>query len=985
MKPEKIFSFCTGLAVMFLFAPHAFNQNSVLSVGVWHKLAITESGIYKITYNDLLNVGINPTMINPKFIRIYGNGGNMLPEINNAFRYEDLVENAIVVSGEDDNVFDPGDFILFFGEEPVTWTLNEPGGYFRHKLNTYSEKTCYFLNFDTGPGKRIEVAEPVSEAPTHIRSTYSARKYNELEEVNLIRSGRRWFGESFQDQLTYTWNFDLPHMDASSQVLMEVALAARSSDASHLNVKINSNPVKLVEVNPVAWNSTLYARFKQDTAMFSPLINPVVIELEYIQANDSSAAWLDYFSLNYRDSLILDNNPLQFRDITSVGTGQVTLFRIKGANADTKIWNFTDRMNIKSVSGNLSGDLLEFKTKTDSLQEFIAFSGNNFNSPDYVGVVENQNLRGADPVDYVIVAHDDFKTHAGQLAAFHESIGDLTTMVVTTGQVYNEFSSGIQDISAIRDFLKQMYDKSGGGKPQYLLLFGTGSFDYKNILAGNNHFVPAWQSSESLNLVSSMCTDDYYGWLDNGEGIEGYMDIGIGRLPVKTGAEATAMVNKIISYASDPATFGNWKNEVCYTADDGDINLHLDQAEELALISAEKYNVTKNYLDFYTLVQTPEGPRYPEANALINEKINVGLFMINYIGHGSPESLAEERVVESDDIETWENSDRLPVMIASACNFARFDDPEINSGGVQAVLKEYGGIIGLFGAVRSTYASSSYEINKSLIELFVDQDNSIQTLGGMMHHAKTMQLSTQRAWTLLGDPALRISFPNHAVHTDSINGVFAGLMTDTVAPGSPVAISGHVANMNGDILADYNGTLSVKVFERPYERLTLGNQSTSVIVPIVMQDSVLLTVETEVVNGQFSFNFSLPVDMDEEYGLLRLSYYAYNSNEDASGNYTQIMVGGQVSSVPELALDNAFVQLYPTIASGHFYIVTSGQTHIVDLQLFDLTGKQAFSRQITGITGGIPFRVDLPHLKPGLYLAQLQTGNAFQTVKVVIR
>jgi hypothetical protein len=635
MKSKKIFSIGIGLVFMFLFSNDALNQNSVLSEGVWHKLAVTETGVYKIGYSDLLDYGIDPANLNPKFIRIYGNGGNMLPEVNDAFRYEDLVENAIFVSGEDDNAFDPGDFILFFGEEPVSWTLNEPGGFFKHKKSTYSEQTCYFLNFDKGPGKRIEAAEPVAEDPTHIRSTYSARKYYELEEVNLIRSGRRWFGESFQDQLTYTWTFDLHHMDISSPVILDVALAARSTDASHLSIKINSNPVKLVEVIPVAWNAAQYARFKQDTAAFFPMNNPMIIELEYLKGNDSSLAWLDYFALNYRDSLIMDNNQLLFRDLTSVGTGQVSLFKITGANADTKIWNFTDPMNIKSVAGNLSGDLMEFKSKTDSLQEFIAFTGNNFGSPDYVGVVQNQNLRGADPVDYVIVVHDDFMTQAGLLAAFHESIGDLTTLVVTTDQVYNEFSSGIQDISAIRDFLKQMYDESAGEKPQYLLLFGTASFDYKDILGGNTNFVPAWQSSESLNLVSSMCTDDYYGWLDDGEGIEGFMDIGIGRLPVKTGAEATAMVSKIINYASNPATFGNWKNEVCYTADDGDNNLHLGQAEGLALISSENYNVTKNYLDFYTLVQTAEGPRYPEANALINAKINEGVIMINYTGHGS--------------------------------------------------------------------------------------------------------------------------------------------------------------------------------------------------------------------------------------------------------------------------------------------------------------------------------------------------------------
>jgi len=973
------------LICMLLWLNQGHPQNSVLTTGEWHKLTVSETGIYRITYNDLLGFGINPALINPKFVKIYGNGSQMLPEVNNAFRYEDLVENAIMVVGEEDNSFDPGDYILFYGEAPVNWTYTGSGGFFRHKLNIYSGKTCYFLNFDTGLGKRIGSAEPVSEPPTHIRSTYSARQFHELEQVNLIRSGRRWFGESFQDQLTHSWTFNLSHIDLSSPVVMDVALAARSTETSHLSIKINGNPVKLVEVNPVSWNAAQYARFKQDTAIFILQNNPLIIDLEYLKANDSSMAWLDYFTLNYRDSLIMNTDQFLFRDITSTGSGQVALFRLSGANAQTKIWKVTDPMDISSISGTLSGDLFEFKVKTDSLQEFIAFSGNDFNSPDYLGLVENQNLRGTDPVDYVIVVHDDFKDQAEQLAAFHETASGLTTLVVTPSQIYNEFSSGIQDITAIRDFMKLMYDKSAGEKPKYLLLFGTASFDYKGIMADNTQFVPAWQSSESLNLVSSMCSDDYYGWLDNGEGVEGYMDIGIGRLPVRTAAEATSIVNKIIGYASNPATFGSWKNEVCYTADDGDNNLHLSQAEQLAEITHEHYNITKNYLDFYALVQTPEGPRYPEARQVIKARMNEGVMLMSYTGHGGADGWAEEKVLEPGDIESWENAGKLPVMIAATADFARFDDPAVISGGVQAILRENGGVIGLFSPVRPTFSGSNFTISKKLTELFFEPEDSVHTLGSLMFNAKSVQLATHRAWALLGDPALKILFPGHVIHTGFINGVPAGLMTDTIAPGSTVSVSGHVENKNGDVLTDFSGIMTIRVFERSYIRSTLGNESSSIIVPVEIQDSVMLTMETEVVNGQFNFSFSLPLDMDEEYGLLRLSYYAHNSAEDASGNYNQIMVGGQVSSTPEFAVDNEFVQLYPTIASDHFNITISGKNTVVDMHLFDVTGKHLFHERITGMTTGTPSRVDLPQLKPGLYLATIQSENTIQTIKVVIR
>jgi hypothetical protein len=985
MKSDFLIFSGSVMICMVLWVHQVHSQNSVLTSGEWHQLAVSETGIYRITYDDLLDFGINPALINPKFVRIYGNGSQMLPEVNDAFRYEDLVENAIYVSGEDNEVFDPGDYILFYGEKPVTWILNTPGGFFKHRLHGYSEITCYFLNFDTGPGKRIILAEQVTDDPTHIRSTCSARLYHELEAVNLIRSGRRWFGEAFDDQPSYSWTFTIPHLVLSGPVIIDVAFAARSPELSSLSIKMNGNLVKSMEVLPVDLNSTHFARFKQDSALFLPDSNELTIELEYIKPNGNSIAWLDYFTLNYSDSLILTGNQLLFRDISSVGTGHITLFKVAGADAQTRIWNVTDPVNIKSVSGALSEDVLEISVKTDSLQEFIAFNNDVSDSPVYMGTVENQNIRGSDPVDYVIVVHEDFKDQAEQLADFHETINNLTTLVVTPGRIYNEFSSGMQDITAIRDFVKQMYDQTGGEQPKYLLLFGNASFDYKDILEENTNFVPAWQSPESLNRVSSMCSDDYYGWLDNGEGITGFMDIGIGRLPVNTAAEATAIVNKIIGYATNPATFGNWKNEVCFVADDGNANIFLDQAEGLTGFVTGNSNITKNYLDFYALVQTPDGPRYPEAKAHINTKMDEGVMLINYTGHGGPLYWATEKVLEPEDIESWQNTDRLPVMIAASCEFARFDDPAILSSGMQALLKSNGGVIGLFGTVRLSFANSNFQINEKLAEHFFDPGVPFVTLGSMMLHAKTMQSMTHRIWTLLGDPALRVTFPEYIVHTDSINGVHFSNMTDTIAPGGVITVSGHIQNNDGIAMAGVNGNLLVKVFEKQYQLSTLGNDPSSVIVTVDMQDSLLLSLEDVVVNGRFNISFALPVDMAEDFGNIRLSYYAFNNEEDASGHYNQITVGGKVSSIETMEMDHRAFQLFPSVTTGHFFISFNGHEAAVDLCLFDMTGIPVFVKQFPGITDGTPYRIDLPYLTPGLYLARLQAGNTLQTFKVVVR
>jgi hypothetical protein len=444
------------------------------------------------------------------------------------------------------------------------------------------------------------------------------------------------------------------------------------------------------------------------------LDNPeFTLNFSYNQPNDSAMAWLDFFDLNYMCDLNLIDNQLIFRNIESVGSGSVALFEVSGTNASTRVWNVTDPINISEMTGNITGNIFGFKVATDSLLEFIAFKGLDFESPEFIGQLENQNLHGIDPMDYLIITYPDFEAPAQQLAAFHESNDGLTSFVVTPETIYNEFSSGSQDVTAIRDFIKYLYDKSGGEKPEYLLLFGDGSYDPKDRIENNTNFIPTFQTKESLQRSSSYVIEDYFGYMYVSEGYDGIgdPDIGVGRVPVKSLDEALNSVAKIIYYSTNNNTFGSWKNDVCMIADDADANLHLVQADSIAKFLTG-YNVDKLYFDFYERIQNPEGPRYPEVEEKISQKMENGVFLLNYIGHGGDTVWAQEHVLENADIENWNNVDNLPVLVVASTQFNRFDNPEMVTGGELAVLKNDGGVIGTLSTTRLAYAQSNFVVNQ---------------------------------------------------------------------------------------------------------------------------------------------------------------------------------------------------------------------------------------------------------------------------------
>jgi hypothetical protein len=529
------------------------------------------------------------------------------------------------------------------------------------------------------------------------------------------------------------------------------------------------------------------------------------------------------------------------------------------------------------------------------------------------GIVKNQDLHNAEVFDMIIVAHIDLMEAAANLYAYHRTRG-LRIKLVSTEEVYNEFSSGTPDPTAIRDYVKMHYDRAAGDstkQPKYLLLFGDASFDYKKRITNNTNLVPAWESPVSLDPLSTYTSDDFFGFLDDADDINGtgtyLLDIGIGRIPAMNIRQAQAIVAKITNYHA-AASLGPWRNELTFVADDEDNNLHLQDAEIItnAVNSVTPvFNNDKIYLDAYRQQSGSGGSRYPEVNQAVNNSIFNGTLIWNYTGHGGYRRLAEEVVLDQDIINTFNNAGRLPLFLTATCDFAPYDNPLVSSIGENLLLREKTGAVALMTTTRLVFAFSNRVMNENYLRIALQRqpDGRYLSLGEAVRRAKNLTYTffgdvvNNRKFTLLGDPALTLGYPVYRVSTTAINNVPVSATPDTLKALSQYSISGVVQDQGGTVLNDFNGTIYSTVFDKVQSINTLGNDAGSPIQAVQVQKNILFKGKAKVTNGQFTLNFIVPRDINYQFGKGKISYYAENGATDGNGAFADIIVGGSGNGV----------------------------------------------------------------------------------------
>lgn len=872
--------------------------SSVLSAGDWYRIAVKQNGIQQLTYNDLSSMGLMVNGLSSSGIRVHGYGGGMLPERAGAARYDDLPEVPVMVVDGGDDKFDPGDYILFYGKGPLAWTYNNQSGLFEHKPHLYSDESYYFISTGPTPGKRIpEFPQPQSGGPT-IVSTFDFYDAYHPDEVNLIKSGKEWFGDIFDliSSREYAFKSFIP--ESSRPVQVRLSAAARSTSASSFTLTASGKSFNLFIPSIITDFNTNYARMATETYEIEHNGSFDGLKINYNKPGNSATGWLNFVEINAVARLNFDGGQLAFR---KTGLQDVVEYRIAAAASVDRLWDVTDPLNPGFIQPSVSSGTLTFRALADTLREYILSDASSYFKPVFVERVANQDLHSLLPADMVILAHPLFAEEAARLATFHSQHNDLSVIVVQPQAVYNEFSSGAQDISAIRDFMKMLWHKGGeGNKPRFMLLFGDASYDYKNRVAENTNFIPTFQAPESLHPVTSYATDDFFGCIDDNEGgfSTDIMDIGIGRLVVATPEEARMAVDKIIHYATAAeSVHGDWRNTIAFVADDGDGNEHMRQADQIATMidtTYRNYNVDKIFLDAYPQISTPGGQRAPDATAAINQRLGKGALIVNYTGHGGETGWTHERILEISDINSWTNYDRLPVFMTATCEFSRYDDPLRKSGGELVFLNPRGGGIALFTTARPTFGTPNFNLARNFYNIALKPDgNGKPFLGDLIRISKRVTGSdpNSKKFVLLGDPAMKMAYPAFNVFTTEINGRTVNGDADTLRALGEITINGIIADDNRNILSGFNGVVTATVFDKVSQVNTFGSDGAAPM-SFSLRRNIIYKGNVIVEDGRFSFSFIVPRDIGYQFGQGKISYYASDGEQDAAGHYNDIVIGG---------------------------------------------------------------------------------------------
>lgn len=834
---------------------------SALSSGRWIKLRVKQTGVHRLTADMLKQWGFSDL----NAVSVWGSGCRELPRRNSEAAPDDLQQMPTKISENK---------ILFYAEAKNTWRYNEQKKFFEHAQNEFSD-VAYIYITNSQPAKHISVAAQAATA-TDATDSYDYRDYQERIDTNLMRSGRRFFGEVYDAVRQHTLSFSVPSLSLSDpQLKMQVCAAARSTSGSSYSISVNGAPPYTLTITPVTQKEYMRA----DTALFEniPVSSETIsLKIAYNRPENSASAWgvWDFTTINARASLLLSSRQLLFRDAKTVGAGRATQFNIASAQQNAAVWDVTDLYNAQEVGGIAASGNISFVAETPTLREFVAFTEGMLLNPEYAGELPNQNLHGAPAAELVIVAHPSLAAQANRLADFHRKKDNLGVLTVTTEEVYNEFSGGIPDVSAIRNFMRMLHRRSAGAAPKYLLLFGSGSYVNHDGTKGVG-LIPTFQSDNSLVSEQSYVSDDFFVLLDSSEYLSdagmvgGFLDMAVGRIPARNEKEAATLVDKIEQYANNLS--GDWMSKCIIIADDEDGNDHMLQAEKIGsyiMDSAPSYYVNKIYLDAYVQTSTPMGERYPDATDAINSAVCSGALLVNYTGHANDQWLSHEQVVTVSDIKRWNNRNRLPMFVTATCEFSRFDNPYARSAGEQVLFLPNGGGIAMLSTTRLVYSGANSALNQTFIEEFFRKDasGSHARIGEMVRRTKNTSATgiNQLNFSLLGDPALMLHFPSLTAQTTRINGI-PYATPDTLKALSKDSIEGSV---KGSTTTD---VLHVSIFDKEQVKQTLGNSGQQ---PFAYraQSSLLYRGKVSTPNGNFTAKLVVPQDVIPSYGPGKIAY-----------------------------------------------------------------------------------------------------------------
>lgn len=917
--------------------------HSLLASGDWYRFYVDTTGVFKLSKGFLERLGMNLNGINPQEIKIYGNGGKMIPYSNAAPYPIDPEENAILVVGEEDGVFNDSDYILFFAQGPNGWDAEK-----ETNINCYNSKTYYYITAGSGNGKRIQPMNQSTGTPDFVVDTFEEYQYHETDDYNLVQVGRRWFGNRFGVETTRSFEFEFPDLVTTEPIQLKVVLASTSETSTSMDVSFNGSQISTLTLPGVS-GSTLASGTQYNGSVNSGT-STVNVTLDFNNAgNPSALAYVDFISLEATRSLTFSGKQYVFRKRETALQPGIAQYNLSNASNVQQVWEVTDIYNVTSIDNTDAGATFSFNATAGTQREFVIVSSQDYYEPKIDGItqIENQNIKGTifnnsqgvfQDIDYLIVAPSYLLTQAERLAQINRDVYGLNVKVLTLQAIYNEFGVGSQDIGAIRNAVKYIYDNASvpDNRIKYLCLFGDTSFDYKDRLRNNTNIVPSWHSYNSFNLTNAFVSDDFFGMMDPAEGSMSTfdkLDIAVGRMIIDSPQQAKEMVDKVELYHKN-TSMGNWRNSFVVVSDDVDTASE-DELEQTTdsignLVAANKpfINVTKIHSDAYQQQSTSGGDRYPDVKEAMVSAIEKGALVVNYFGHGGEDGLAHERIFQKPDILDLNNLCKFNCFVTITCEFTRFDNPLRPTAGELTFWNTQGGSIGLITTTRQIFVSTGIAFNYILEEYLFSynstdayEDYEYPSMAEALRLTKVNPSISGREQRLLvffiGDPAMKLAIGAPNIELTHINDVPLGQNTDNLAALSRVKLSGRVTDPNGNLMAGYNGTLSATIYDKDIQRQTLGNDGTQIGGQVFIMDyetlgPVIFRGQASISNGLFEFEFVVPRDIAIPLGTGKVSFYATNEDltqDNTGASVDEVVVGGINDNAPE---DNQgpVIQLY---------------------------------------------------------------------------
>ncbi|MEI9917242.1 MAG: type IX secretion system sortase PorU [Bacteroidota bacterium] len=915
--------------------------------GTWLKFRVKENGIYHLTYNDLKNAGLNPDNINPSKIHMLAYPTGMLPQANNISRPADNLEVAITITGEADGKFDKDDEIIFYGQGPDRYQYINSKNSFYYENNIYSDVNYYFLRIGDLSGTRIGKSNATGGSHPVI-DQYVDFGYYESDLYNDQKSGREWFGEQFETKKEITIRFAMPGIIPNSNVTLVSNLMAQSYEYSYFRMYWNT--IQILERKMDTIPQTQYGKkgsYGIDTLSFStntvnaPTNSNQDIKITFEQGGGNrSVGYLNYILFTFSRKIAKYDNATFFH--IPYNNDILSDISVASFPSDGAVWDVTDPFNVKEMLVAANGDAAKFASTGDSNRSFVVFAKADMKTPDFIENVASQNIHQLSTPTLLIISHPNFIDAANRLAAYRSSNYGIDVKVVTPQQIYNEYSGGRQDISAIRDFIRSLYLKTPG-KLQSLLLFGRGSYDYKDRLYSNTNYVPIYESRNSLDPLLTYSSDDYFGFLEDNEGQwredvadDNTLDIGVGRLPVTDAQQASDLVDKLIAYDTHPDR-SLWKQRVLFVADDGDWNIHQMQAEDLAEtfeVLYKNYHTSKVYLDAFPQQTLASGQVSPKAKEALQDQLNRGYDIVNYTGHGSERVWMQERILDQETPNQLRNEQKLPLFLTATCEFGRNDDPLLISTAETLLLKKNAGAIGLVTTARPVNTITNSVLNKAFYAAYFAETTGVKDLGSIFKQTKNKSLSgvANRNFSLLGDPSMRFDLPKEAAVITSIQTEDG---SDVLKSLSKVTIMGEIHRDN-TLSTTFDGTVEVEVFDRRSQLVTLGDENSPFTYKV--WDHSLFRGKAKVVDGEFALQFVLPEGVSDNVQNGKVLLHAYSSDKlrEAQGTLQNLKVGGTELN-PGADVSGPSIELFmgdSTFINGGY---ANANTHLIG-KLYDKSG-----------------------------------------------